>query len=243
MQIKQTLEQFGLTGRKADVYIATLELGSGTTIEIANKAGIKRTTCYDILLDLIKMGFVYETAKEKKRIFVAEDPEKIKDNLRRKEKIFEDMMPELKSIYNIKGVKPKIRFYEGKSGLKEVYEDTLKYGAGIMQMFASEDAVKALGTDWAEDYIRRRVETGLKVKAIMPATEIIKKSYVAVDQAHLRESKLVDPVKYPFTVEINIYGQSVAMMSSREETGVIIEGTEIHKTLKLIFNLLWDSLA
>jgi len=31
-------------------------------------------------------------------------------------------------------------------------------------------------------------------------------------------------------------------MSSREETGIIIEGDEVYKTMKLIFELLWDNL-
>jgi len=58
-----------------------------------------------------------------------------------------------------------------------------------------------------------------------------------------RKSSTPDPQKYPFSVEINIYGhQRVALMSSKEETGIIIEGAEIYKTMKLIFELVWDNL-
>ncbi|KKQ39044.1 MAG: hypothetical protein US57_C0022G0008 [Candidatus Moranbacteria bacterium GW2011_GWC2_37_73] len=31
-------------------------------------------------------------------------------------------------------------------------------------------------------------------------------------------------------------------MSAKEEIGLIIEGEEIHKTMKLIFQLIWDLL-
>jgi len=34
----------------------------------------------------------------------------------------------------------------------------------------------------------------------------------------------------------------VALMSAKEETGIIIEGKEIYNTMKLIFELLWDNL-
>jgi len=241
MEIKHILEQLGLKDKKADVYLAALELGSATVIEISKKAGIKRTTCYDILMDLIKMGLVSETSKGKKRLFIGEDPEKILGDLENKEKLLSGILPQLKAVYNIKGVKPKIRFYEGKEGLREVYADTLKY-SGEIAAFASEDVVRTLGREWADDYLKKRVKKNIRVRVILPKTEYVSK-IVGEDRESLRTSKLIDPQKYPFSIEINIYGhKKVALMSSREETGIIIEGDEVYKTMKLIFELLWDNL-
>lgn len=242
MELKQSLKQLDLADKKADVWLACLELGSATVIEIAKKANIKRTTAYDILLDLIQRGLVSETSKGKKRLFVGEDPEKIKKDLQRKEQMFSEVLPMLKSVYNVRGVKPKIRFYEGIEGLKETYSDTLKY-TGEMLAFASEDVVKILGTDWTAAYIKKRVKNELRVRAIMPASVIISKDYYAKDPEHLRASKLIDPKKYPFSMEINIYGHSkVSLMSSKEQLGLVIESTEIYNTMKLIFELIWDTL-
>lgn len=242
MQIKEFFQKFDIEGKKADVYLAVLELGSGTVIEIARKSEIKRTTCYDILQELEKTGLVYETMKGKKRLFVAEDPEKLRKKIDEKKRILDEFLPELRSIYNVKGVKPKIRFYEGKEGLREVYADTLNYSGEILA-FASDDVVKVLEMDWAEDYLKRRVRKGLRMRAIMPKTGIIEKDFVSQDQKQMRTSKLIDPKKYPFSIEINIYGhQIVALMSAKEETGIIIEGAEIYNTLKMIFELVWDLL-
>lgn len=242
MEIKHFLAQFDLIGKKADVYLAILELGSGTVIEIAKKSEVKRTTVYDILLDLEKTGLIYQTTKESKRLFVAEDPEKLKKKLEEKERILDEMLPQLRSFYNIKGIKPKIKFYEGKEGLRQVYSDTLNYGGEILA-FASEDVVKVLGMDWANDYLAKRVKRGIRARIILPKTEIIERDFNPLDQKQLRSSKLVSAKKYPFSIEINIYGhQKVALMSSREEMGIIIEGKEIYNTLKLIFELLWDNL-
>lgn len=241
MELNRYLKQLGLIGKKADVYIASLELGAATVIEIAKKAGVKRTTCYDILLDLEKAGLISETSKGKKRLFVGEDPEKIKKDLLKKQEIFDEIVPELKSIFNIKGVKPKIRFYEGKEGLKEVYNDTLKYSTEILA-FASEDVVRIFDKEWMNSYIKQRIKKGIHSRTIIPNTKTVKE-YIAKDKEQLRQSKLIDPEKYPFSIEINIYGhQKVALMSSKEETGIIIEGAEIYKTMKLIFELIWDNL-
>ena len=242
MEIKHFLAQFDLIGKKADVYLAVLELGSGSVIEIARKSEIKRTTVYDILLDLEKSGLIYQTTKVNKRLFVAEDPEKLKKKLEEKERVLGEMLPQLRSLYNIKGIKPKIKFYEGKEGLRQVYADTLNYGGEILA-FASEDVVKVLGMDWANDYLAKRVKRGIRARIILPKTEIIERDFNPLDQKQLRSSKLVSAKKYPFSIEINIYGhQKVALMSSREEMGIIIEGREIYNTLKLIFELLWDNL-
>lgn len=242
MEVRKMLEQFGLAGKKADVYLAALELGSASVIDISKKAGIKRTTCYDILQDLMKDGLISETSKEKKRLFVGEEPEKIQRQLKQKERLFSEILPQLQSIHNIRGLKPKIRFYEGKEGLKQVYEDTLKHGGEIIGV-GSYDIVNVLGKDWLEDYLRKRVKAGIYARGMAPGNELMMRDFVSMDQEQRRSTKVIDPKKYPFSIEINVYGHNrVALMSAKEEIGIIIEGAEIHNTLKLIFELIWDLL-
>lgn len=242
METKQALLEFGLSGKKADVYLAALELGSASVIEISKKAGIKRTTCYDILQDLGSEGLISETSKGKRRLFAGEDPIKIQKRLRSRERLFSEILPQLQSINNARGMKPKIRFYEGKDGLREVYKDTLERGSEILA-FASYDIVGVLGKEWADEYLRNRLKKGIYAKAIIPGSDMIKRDFVSRDQDQRRSTKTIDPDRYPFSIEINIYGhQKIALMSAKEEIAVIIEGTEIHNTMKLVFQLLWDLL-
>jgi HTH-type transcriptional regulator, sugar sensing transcriptional regulator len=243
MEIKDVLEQFGLVGKKADVYLAALELGSASAIDISKKAGIKRTTCYNVLLDLINEGLISQTSIGKKHLFAGEAPEKIQRQLQNKERLFSEILPQLKSIHNARGKKPKIRYYEGKEGLREVYEDTLNHGGKEILGFISYDVVNALGKEWMDGYVKRRVKKGVYGKAIAPSTKAIMDDYIKKDQEQRRSTKLISSEEFPFSIEINIYGyQHVALISSREEIGIIIEGQEIHNTLKLIFNLVWKLL-
>ncbi|NTW30254.1 MAG: hypothetical protein HGA33_03180 [Candidatus Moranbacteria bacterium] len=242
MEIKRVLDEFGLNGKKADVYLAALELGSASVIEISKKAGVKRTTCYDILQDLGAEGLISETSKGKRRLFSGEDPVKIQKRLRNRERLFSEILPQLQSIHNVRGTKPKIRFYEGKEGLREVYEDTIENGSEILA-FASYDIVGVLGKEWADEYLRKRLRNGIYAKAIIPGSDAVRKDFISKDKDQRRSTKTIDSAKYPFSIEINIYGhQKIALMSAKEEIAVIIEGTEIHNTMKLIFQLLWDLL-
>jgi sugar-specific transcriptional regulator TrmB len=242
MELKEILEQSGLTPHEAVVYLAILELGSGTTIQIAKKAQIKRTTCYDVLGGLEKKGLVFETIKMKKRFFVAEDPEKLKKEIERKERIFSDALPQFRSIYNVSGIKPKIRFYEGAEGIKEVYQDTLKYSGGFMA-FGSEDIIKIVGDVWMNEFIKKRIKKGVSVRAILPKTSYTSERLHENDPKEFRSTKLLDKKRYPFSIEIDIYGHSkVSLISAKELLAVVIESSEIHNTLKLIFEALWDNL-
>lgn len=242
MEIKPILHQFGLNGKKADVYLAALELGGASVTDIAQKAAVKRTTGYDILMDLQAQGLVSQSTKGKRRLFLGEDPEKIRSDLKKKESMFSDILPQLRSIYNSQVDKPRIRFYEGQKGLLEVYNDSLKY-AGEILAYASEDIVKVLGMEWANNYLKRRVKNRIFYKGIVSRTEFLQKEFLSKDQEQLRTTKLIDSRKYPFSNETMIYGhQKVAITSARDLMGIIIESSEIYRTQKSIFELLWDNL-
>ena len=189
-----------------------------------------------------KEGLISQTIQGKKRLFVGEDPEKIKRDLERKEAAFNEILPMIKSIYNVKCVKPKIRFYEGVDGLKECYLDTLKYSGEILAL-GSEHAAKALSTDWLVSYVEERVKKKIFLKAIVADSQLVQKEFLSKDREQMRISKTIDPKKYPFTIEINIYGhQKVFLMSPNEQIGLIIEGQEIYRTMKSMFELIWDLL-
>lgn len=57
MKIQETLEQLGMHEKKAEVYLACLELGNATAYLIAKKVGLKRPTVYDIANQLMREEF------------------------------------------------------------------------------------------------------------------------------------------------------------------------------------------
>ncbi len=237
-KLSQTLAEFGLENKEDEVYLACLELGAAPVAKIAKKAGIKRTTAYDVLANLAKKGLVGQTQKGKKRLFYAEEPEKLKKLLVEKQKKLTEIMPILKSLYNTAGNKPKIRYYEGRSGLREVYQDTLTY-RGELLAFVTENVINKLGAQFAQEYIKKRTAARIKVRVIGPDTEEII-AYKKEDKKYLKETRLVPKEKFPFTIEMNIYGNKLAFMSFKEEMGIIIESNEIAANMRLLFELAWQ---
>jgi len=238
MDLNNVLKQFDLNDKESQVYLAMLELGQAKVQEISIKANIKRTTAYDILSSLIGQGLVGQTQKGKKRLFYAEEPEKLYKLLKEKQEKLNDILPILKSLYNTAGSKPKIRYYEGAAGLKNVYRDTLTY-QGELLAFVTENIIKNLGQDFAAEYISKRTKAKISVRAIAPDTEEMI-SYKKTDKEFIKQTRLVAKEKFPFTIEMNIYGNKLAFMSFKESLGIIIESNEIANNLRLLFELAWS---
>ena len=128
-------------------------------------------------------------------------------------------------------------FYEGKEGMKKVYEDTLTSHEPI-RAYATPDDMHMGLPGYFPDYYKRRVKAGIFIRAICPKTEIgvERKIY---DKEEAREVAFIPKDKYYFHPEINIYDNKIMIASWREKLGIIIESTEIADAMKKIYELAW----
>jgi sugar-specific transcriptional regulator TrmB len=237
-----TLKQIGLSEKQAKIYLASLELGETTIKEIAKKAEIKRTTIYDLIDELLESGLIKQTIKGRKKKFIAASPEELQLLIKKREVLLSQIIPTLNLMRSTNKTKPKISFYEGRTGLMEIYADTLKYSGDILA-FASDDVAKILGTDWAEHYIKQRVNKRIYYKGIIAQSTLIEKKFTSKNQVQLRSTKIIDNKKYPLSNEIMVYGhQKIAIISAKDAMGIVIKSAEIYLTQKSIFELLWDLL-
>lgn len=223
--------------------MALLELGKATVSKISQKAGINRTTGYDILNSLVNKKIVSVSGKEPKQEFVAEPPKAILEYLRRQiaktEGLIQEaekIMPDLTLLHTIEN-RPKIRFYEGTDGLEYVYEDTLTSSEPIRAYATVDDMHKAL-PNYFPKYYKRRAQKNISIRAIVPETSTAqeRKSH---DEEEKRETAFVPADKYYFSPEINIYDNKVMIASWREKLGIIIESEEIADAMKKIYELAW----
>ena len=238
MDINKILKQFGLDYKEDDVYLALLQLGASGATEIAKKAGIKRTTVYDVLMNLKQKGLVNEAVRNDKRLFVAEDPEKLDKLIDEKKNTLAEIMPILKSMHNTKGTKPKVGYYEGEEGIKEVYWKTLEGTKEILGVVVS-DAFEFLSEDFARRYIKKRTNLKIESRVIAPDVRKLIK-FKKEDNKFNRETRLISKEKFPFSIEISIGKNKVAFMSFEEKMGVIVESTAIAENMRLLFELAWQ---
>jgi len=231
------LKQIGFSEKESKIYLACLELGTGTVVELSRKSGITRGSTYDILEEMLEKGYVSKIHKDKHMIFNAVDPETLKKRYQDSLRDFELALPELKGLFH-KHSRPRVRYFEGADGIKRVYEDTLTATTEILN-YANSKSIRTYWPEYDEEYVKQRVRKNIFLKGIAPDDDYgqrVKKD----DRRCLRETRLLSSKEFQFTNEINIYDNKVAITSfGNELIGIIIESQEIAHTQRDIFKMAW----
>ncbi len=231
-----------LNATQVAVYMATLELGEASILAISKKSGVQRSSIYNFLEELKVRGILIETRKKKRIVYSAAPPRTLLELERTRLKEFEHILPELEAVENKSRHKPRVTFYQGVEGLKEVYADSLKEGKPIQAFWDYENAEKAMG-NYLETYYRpERKRRNIFYQGILRDSLTTRES-LKDDNKAFRESKFI--TKGEFTTEINIYGNKIALMSFRANPplGVLIEDKDIADTLRTAWENLWDKLG
>lgn len=242
MILHKNLQALGLNKKEAGVYLAVLELGEASIGALVKKSGIKRTTAYDIIGSLREKGLLTLTKNKKRTRYLAEDPRVLEHRLEEQKRTFRDMLPELLAITNSIDRKPRIRYYEGLDGIKEVYKDVLRHPDMELLAWVPEEAVEKFDEQFLNEYyIPRRTEKKIWQRVIAPDMPSMRK-YRDLDQQSLRRTRLIPAEKFPLDVEISLYGErKIAVMSFEEGMGMIIESKKLFTTLKSIFEMNWEA--
>lgn len=240
MDVKKILSELGLTKTKADVYLAALQVGVGSAEDISIRAGIPRTTCFEIMQYLSSLGLASYTNKGRKRIYTVEKPNKLQKLLNEKEKRLNAVLPELLSLYNTAGVRPKVRIYEGVEGIKTIFEDTLttqdKKLFGILSM---EDLYEIPGKKFMDDYVERRIVTGISLYVLRSQQKEVGETWPSSEKEKRELRYATQNLIFPMTVYM--YDNKVSVIGTKKERfGMIIESQDFYLTFKNLFDVMWQ---
>ena len=249
----EQLETMGLDNNEARIYLALLELNKGTVSKISQKAKINRTTGYDILERLCLHGLANRSDLQKKRIYIAEPPVRLRQYLENRQraaekrlKELEGFLPNLNSLYKT-DLKPVIKFAEGKEEMINMYMRKLEAKStiySILNLKGYAEVFDELGTYQEQERYRRKIKE--KVLAIKSdtATDWYNKTYKgkkmkkAITEYRWLEK---DPKKFPVG-EINIFDDIVIVMLSKpgENVAFEIKSQSFADFLKIVFEMAWE---
>lgn len=238
METTTVLKRIGLAENEVRVYSSLLETGQTKVNLLADKVKLPRTTVYGILKKMTDKGLVSSVIKSGVLFYESSDPERLL--LLEKEKLhqLQEVVQELSKIKRTITEKPIVQLYEGKEGLKSVYEDMLQtnqpiYGCGNTKLLFR------LLEFYVPNYILRRAKSGIRFYVI---TE---KSSRAIymknrDKSELRSTRFIEEIKKMTSVNY-IYGTKLAQITLLKENpiGIITESSSLTKSQKVIFDTLW----
>lgn len=240
MKLDSTLQKCGLSPKESKLYLAALELGSGSVQAIARKAGVVRSTAYEVLEALRERRFVSTFQKRHVRYYSAEDPDQLIRLTTETLDLLKAALPQLTAFVGTSRRRPTVRFYEGVDGMKTVFNEVLDEARELIGFGSADDIFGEI-----KDF-KRFVEKRIKKK--IPAKVILRDTPLALERKklgpqELREVRIV-PTNHTYSGLIYIWKTKVAFFAvAKDPMAVVIESPEIAETQRALFYNLWDLLG
>jgi DNA-binding MarR family transcriptional regulator len=248
-QLKHLFEQLGFSEQAYRIYTHLLEGGPASARTLATNLSIPRPSVYDYLNTLIQKGLVLERIDGAKKLFQADDVRNLShlltqriDTLKEEKSNLDELLPRL--LAETHSVEPKIRFYQGVEGVRQVLNDmTLWYkDIDTWALWPIADMLAILGDDYHAQVNRKRIRNRLYTHGLWPAAQKVSLKdhpFLGVGKEFCREIRTA-PKGMNWNMGYWIYADKVAFVSSRKETfGFVIHSKDFAEMQKAQFKELW----
>jgi sugar-specific transcriptional regulator TrmB len=243
----ESLQQLDLSERQVVIYQALLRLGPASIRDVASESGVNRGSTYETLKQLVNKGMVSYFPKGKRRVFQAEDPERLLSLGESKQQALAVAMEQLRKeiIPALKQTQTEfspgnVRFYEGDDGVELALRDILDSTAKNPERGYAVISTKTLREHLYRpfpNFTRQRVSRGINVRVIAVGE--------GGDDAELAQRKWLPADETTDASYIAIYPPKVAMITLADKNYpvvIIIDSSAIASTQQLMFDTLWSLL-
>jgi len=233
------LQEMGFSEKESKVYLTLLSIGSSTVNTIAEYADLIRTTTYDILKSLREKGMVSSLVRNKVLYFEAADPGKLIEVFDAKKQKLNEALPALRKLRRIVPTGPTLELYEGKEGIRTIWQDVLKERKSLMAISNYDslfNTLKYLSPRFIQQRVKEKIPAMLLTEKTIGAIKIWKKK----DKEELRETRFLPALEHTKITEY-IYGNKVAILSTDPQNplGILIRHSEFAEQQKVLFEQLW----
>lgn len=248
MAIQDDLIRVGLHEKEAQTYLALLELGPSSIVSISKKAGLKRTTIYEIIESLKEKRLVSETAFGKRKRFIAEPPETFFNIKKQELETLRKMLPTLDALRNVAIEKPALKFYQGAHELKAVFEDmcltTDPIDDKLLGIETKPNVLleKTVAEFWIH-LLAKKKERGLESLTLdtldkAGMEKFAKEHPYGFD--HGLQVKLLEDKKGQFNINVYLYQNKTALIAEDQLFALVIENKRLKESMEFLFYKLWD---
>ena len=237
----QVLIKSGLTEKQAKIYLACLEMGRSSIPHIAKRAELKRTTCYDIVKELVEMDLLRGIVTGKTQLYEAKNPHNMAELLQSKIEILNTALPGLTELFQTHNIRPEVQFFKGKAGIKKIFEDVLNSGTKKVYQIVKNRELHNQGLDpYSTDYFKKRSGKGIIAYDLHPKSGgFYTPERGTTNEKYKRYVRYLPPEVFSAAMII-IYENKVAMISTqKEDFGFILESREFSSTLRSFFEFMW----
>ena len=249
MDLHSALQKMDLSEKQAEVYLAILKTGKCSVTEAAARAGIKRTTCYDIINDLMTKKLVEQTYIGKRKAYTGADPQALVEAQEEKLQNARKMVPFLNAFYDEDVNKPTIGYYEGAEGIKRAELEILD---SVKEQYFYFGGIKSLegivGSNFLEYHVKERIKRGIWSNALRLKSLETELDFMNAGELYLRRIRYIDvDFEDDFNEELlkdivtlTITDTKIFISSSKSECyALVIESRELVALMKILWKSQW----
>ena len=245
-EIKNVLLRLGFSDAEARIYLFVFKKGATTVKEIKTEIDLSRTAIYETLNKFVNNNLISYLETKPQRKYVIESPKQlelfIKKEFERdfeikkteydsKLKYLQGVMP--KFISNQSTERPKVRFYEGVNGLKNINIDIEESNPDLVYTIYNLDSSKIV----IEENNNIRKSRGKALSAISKIEGI----YYSKGNKELKSTKKIKFYKTTQIVEgeLSVYENKIILIDNNNNSkmAVLIENERLANTIKILFKL------
>ena len=251
-RVTDYLQQLDLSESESQIYLTLLQAGPLSVRDLAHAVGIKRTNAYLYVDRLLEKGLITKLV-QKSRTQVAANPPKgaLQNLIEQRIEADKQMQKDLPDVIaKIQDVVPKpelagdidIRYYEGKQGVKKIYEEILQ--TKEQRSFVD---ISAIAQVFPENF--DLFQKAFKKNPKMSMWEIVENSPYALE--YIGEISQKDNYKYKIlpkntkltAQDILIYDNKVAFIHLKDKVnGIVLQSADLFNNFKVLFDLIWKTL-
>jgi HTH-type transcriptional regulator, sugar sensing transcriptional regulator len=241
---EKLFRSLGFTESESKLYLTSLEQGEASVQSLAKAASISRVTAYAAIESLMGHGLMSSVQKGKKKLYVAESPERIvshvQGHIQKMETTLREVRGGLSDLQLLKrGEKPVVKLFEGPEALKAIQDDVIATKPSYYDEFGNIDVIRALYPfETRKDFFQALAKLRPRARMMMVA-----RTGPTISVVPGQQIKTLPP-NLDFGGDIFVYGDKVALSTFRgKQISVLIESAELAKTFAALFDYLWECLG
>lgn len=229
----EKLQKIGLNPNEIKIYLALLRLGSALAGQISKESQINRTTTYDSIERLIEKGLVTYSIEANRKVFKPVAPERLLDDLKEKQKIIKETLPELNALFHKSKEKEESNIYKGRKGIRSILNDILNYKEYVA--FGSSGGFLGIMKHDFNIFQKRKKQLKINARVILSESSKEKRD---VKEAFTNFRFIPDKFSSPTTTFI--YDDKTAIIVWAETPiATLIISQEVAESYRKHFELMW----
>ncbi len=246
--LRSALASLGCDDKEIKLFLACYLHGAAPLSELIARTKLPRSTAYLMTKSLLEKGLLVEDHKAYGKNLSAAEPETLmrlvaarQRQMGRQHLALEEHLGELHALHQTSQVRPRVRTFQGTSGLLTVWRDILTAHGEILIWTNQATETRLFSLPQHAQFIRERRANNQPARVLAvqnPAGQTLQK----IDADNLRETRLL-PDGVDFSAETYVYDHKIAMLDYNQDIiGIIIESTQLSMAQRAMFEATWAGL-